>query len=253
MSTGEGRAERIEAALALARRFVAAHHPEAEAALLAGSRARGEGGPRSDYDLFLLFRRLPEGAWRGRSAFEGKAFEIFAHDPGTLAYFCRAVVGGSGVPSVPEMVADGIAFRGEGGAALAQARALARRTLANGPPPLDPATRRHRLSALTELAGALADCPPGPALTAIGGALYPMLADFALRSAGAWSASVKRLPAALEALDPKLAERFAAAFAALFRDGDPALVVALVEALLAPHHPPPRDGFRIASPPTWRD
>jgi len=243
----------LEEALALARRFVTACHPQAEAALLAGSRARGEGGPHSDYDVFLLFRHLAEGAWRGRAVFEGKAFEVFAHDPGTLSYFCRVVVGGAAVPSVPEMVADGIAVRGEGGGALASARALARRTLEAGPPPLDPGTKRHRLSAITELAGALADCPPGPARIAVGGALYPMLADFALRSAGAWSASVKRLPAALAELDQDLAERFAAAFAALFGANDPAPVVALAEAILAPHGPPPRDGFRIPSPPSWRD
>jgi hypothetical protein len=35
-------------ALALVRRFVAQHHPNAKAALLAGSRSRGGGSPQSD-------------------------------------------------------------------------------------------------------------------------------------------------------------------------------------------------------------
>lgn len=245
--------ETVAEAVAFARRFVASRYPAAEAALLAGSRARGEGRPGSDYDVFLLFRTLPEGAWREKSWFEGRAFELFGHDPGTLSYFCRTVVSRSGVPSVPEMVADGLTLVGEGGAALASARALAAATLAAGPPPLDPAMKRTRLSALTELRETLASCPPGPALTSVGAALYPMLADFTLRAAGTWSASVKRMPAALAALDPALGDRFVAAFAALFGAANPAPVLALADSILAQHGGRPRDTFRIASPPSWRD
>ncbi|HEX8261861.1 MAG TPA: nucleotidyltransferase domain-containing protein [Allosphingosinicella sp.] len=245
--------ETIEEAQAVARRFIAQRYPGAMAALLAGSRARGEGGPRSDYDIFLLFDALPQGAWRERAFFEGRTFELFAHDRGTLSYFCRTVVGRSGVPSVPQMVVDGIALLGEGGTALAAARSLAARTLAAGPPPLDPPTRLSRVSAITELTEILADSPPGPARIVVGGALYPMLADFALRAAGAWGASMKRLPAAVAELDPALAGRFDAAFTALFRDGDPRPVLELADSILTRHGGRPRDGFRIASPPSWRD
>lgn len=248
-----GNAEAVGEAMAFARRFVASRYPAAQAALLAGSRARGEGRPNSDFDLFLLFPSLPEGAWREKAWFEGQAFELFGHDPGTLSYFCRTVVTRSGVPSVPEMVAEGMTLIGEGSAALASARALAARTLAAGPPPLDPAMKRARLSALTELRETLASCAPGPALTSVGAALYPVLADFTLRAAGAWSASVKRMPFALSALDPALGERFAAAFAALFGAGDPAPVLALADSVMARHGAHPGDSFRIASPPNWRD
>lgn len=244
--------ETVEEAIAFARRFVASRYPSAQAALLAGSRARGEARPDSDYDLFLLFRALPEGAWREKTWFEGRAFELFGHDPGTLSYFCRTMVPRSGVPSVPEMVADGIILIGEGDPALASARGLAARTIAAGPPPLDPAMKRSRLSALTELRETLATCSPGPSLISVGAALYPQLADFTLRSAGTWSASVKRMPAALSELDPALGDRFAAAFAALFGAADPAPVLALADAILARHGARPGDTFRIASPPSWR-
>jgi hypothetical protein len=247
------RTETVEEAIAFARRFIAARYPAALAAVLAGSRARGEGRPNSDYDLFLLFPALPEGAWRDKTWFEGKAFELFGHDPGTLSYFCRTVVARSGLPSVAEMVADGIPLVGEGGSALASARAMAARTIAAGPPPLDAVTKRARISALTELREILANCPPGPALTSVGAALYPQLTDFTLRAAGAWSASVKRMPAALSALDPALGERFAAAFTALFGAADPAPVLALADSILARHGARPGDSFRIASPPSWRD
>jgi hypothetical protein len=243
----------IGEAVEFARRFVALRYPEAQAAVLAGSRARGGGRPDSDYDVFLLFRHLPEGAWREKAWFEGQAFELFGHDPGTLSYFCRTMVARSGVPSVPEMVADGIVLVGGGSAAFASAREMAARTLAAGPPPFDPATKRARLSALTELRETLAGCPPGPSLISVGAALYPVLVDFTLRTAGAWSASVKRMPAALSALDPALGDRFADAFAALFAAADPAPVLALADSIMARHGARPGDSFRIASPPNWRD
>lgn len=245
--------ETVEQAIAFARRFVASHYPAAQAALLSGSRARGEARPDSDYDVFLLFRALPEGAWREKAWFEGRAFELFGHDLGTLSYFCRTMVARSGVPSVAEMVADGLPLVGEGGAALSSACDMASRTLAAGPPPFDPAMKRARLSALTELRETLAGCPPGPALTSVGAALYPVLADFTLRAAGRWSASVKRMPAALAELDPALGERFVAGFAALFGAGDPAPILAFADSILARHGARPGDKFRIASPPNWRD
>ena len=76
-------------ALALVRRFVTRCHPDAEAALLAGSRSRGRGAPGSDYDVILLFGELPNGAWRKTSAFEEQVIETFAHDRGTLGYRSR--------------------------------------------------------------------------------------------------------------------------------------------------------------------
>ena len=54
---GTDKAAGVAEAMAFARRFVAVRYPAAQAALLAGSRARGEGRPDSDYDLFLLFDR----------------------------------------------------------------------------------------------------------------------------------------------------------------------------------------------------
>src|SRR5258706_422295 len=77
-------------AVHLAGRFVASRHPTAIAAILAGSRARAVASSASDYDVVLLFESLPNGAWREMAIFEGEHVEVFAHDLGPLAYFCRA-------------------------------------------------------------------------------------------------------------------------------------------------------------------
>lgn len=242
----------LERTLAFARRFLALRHPAAEAAVLSGSRARAEAGPESDYDLLLLFPALPEGAWRETTRFEGAAFEVFAHDPGTFAYFCRHVDRASGKPVMAAGIGEGVPVLGEGGGMLRRARALARETLAAGPLPLDEAALRSNRHVLTGLADSLANRPSRHAAIAAAATLYPLLAEFALRAAGRWSAVSKGLPRALERYDAALAGRFETAFAALFEAGDAAPVLALVDALLAPHGSRLRESYRQSFPPAWR-
>jgi|SRR5271163_2544908 len=188
--------------LALVRRFVAQCYPDAEATLLAGSRSRGEGAAGSDHDVILLFRELPDGAWRETSTFEGQLIEAFAHDPGTLAYFCQEIDRPSGLPVLPTMIAEGIAVLSEPSALLQEARQIAAETFRSGPPPLAAETVRARRYAITEFAATLAEDRGAGIVIAAGAGLYIALADFALRAAGRWSATGKAIPNALVAMDP---------------------------------------------------
>jgi hypothetical protein len=241
-------------AVHVVRRFVALRHPTALAAILAGSRSRGEGSSASDYDVILLFESLPNGAWREMTMFEGQHVEVFAHDVGTLAYFCRVVDRPSGIPALPTMIAEGIvALAEQSGSALAAAQALAKKTLAAGPPPLDKNAIRARRFAITELASSLQPDRDRHVLLATGTALYSALADFALRGANRWSASGKALPSALHGLDPALALRFEVAFTALFATSDVEAVHGLVDAVLAPFGGRLREGFVQSAPAEWRD
>jgi hypothetical protein len=156
MGAGEGeRGADIAEAVAFARRFVGLRHPDAQAAILAGSRARGEAAAASDYDIVLLFRSLPEGAWREMTEFESRSIELFAHDLGTLSYFCREIDRPSGMPVLPRMVAEGVVIAGAGTDMLCAAQRRAAETLAAGPPPLDEAALAGCRFAITELAAAL--------------------------------------------------------------------------------------------------
>jgi hypothetical protein len=247
----EHRAAAVDA-LALVRRFVAQHHPDAKTVLLAGSRSRGGGSPDSDYDVILLFGELPNGAWRETSVFEEQIIEAFAHDCGTLAYFCREVDRPSGLPVLPTMIAEGIPILSRSPALLEDARRIAAETLQSGPPLLAPETVRERRYAITELAAALGHHRGKGSVIAIGAALHIALADFALRAAGRWSARGKAIPDALEAMNPVLATQFTAAFAALFATEDAALVLALVDSILAPYGGQLRTGFRQVASAAWR-
>ena len=79
-----------------------------------------------------------------------------------------------------------------------------------------------------------------------------MLADFALRAAGHWSARGKAIPHALEAMDSDLAEQFEGAFATLFATGDTVPVQALVDVVLTPYGGRLRAGYHQAAPSAWR-
>ncbi|TNC09564.1 nucleotidyltransferase domain-containing protein [Methylobacterium terricola] len=245
-------ADDLERSLAVIRRFVATYHPAADTALLAGSRARGEGVAHSDYDIVLLYRALPDGAWRETVRFEGGIIEVFSHDLATLAYFCREVDRPSGKPVLPNLVAEGVPISSDPSALLDAARRIAGETLRLGPTPLDAEALRLARYTLTDLAAALPDRRGGGVRLAVGATLYIALADFALRAAGHWSASGKAVPRALAALDPALARRFETAFGHFFSTGETEAVRALVHAVLAPHGGPLRDGFRRTAPATWR-
>jgi hypothetical protein len=72
------------------------------------------------------------------TAFDGQLIEAFAHDPGTLAYFCREVDRPSGLPVLPTMIAEGIPVLSGRSAVLQEARQSAVEILQSGPRRLRP-------------------------------------------------------------------------------------------------------------------
>jgi predicted nucleotidyltransferase len=240
-------------ALQLVSKFVAVRYPNASAALLAGSASRGEATPASDYDVVLLFDKLPEGAWREMVSFEDHDFEVFAHDLETLSYFLREVEIISGKPVLAKMIAEGLPIASPSTAIIATAKQMALATLQSGPPPLDKAAFELRRYAITDLAQALSAQRDEAIVLAIGTSLYTALAEFFLRTASQWNATGKAIPNALTAIDPKTADQFANAFSSLFKTGNTSAVQTLVDTILAPHGGRMRAGFKQQAPPSWRD
>jgi hypothetical protein len=243
----------LDSSLQLVRRFATQCHPTADAALLAGSRARRSASASSDHDVVLLFASLPNGAWREMVLFEGHHIEAFAQDLGTFAYFCREVDRPSGRPVLPVTIAEGIAALSKNSGLLDAARKIANETLRLGPLPLDAPAIRQRCYAITDLATKLSTDASRGVLLAAGTALYCELADFALRANGHWSATGKAVPRALAMAEPGLAEQFETAFCNLFANGETAPVQALVDAVLQPHGGRVREGYLQTAPAAWTD
>jgi predicted nucleotidyltransferase len=245
--------ESISGALKLVSRFVSAHYPNAAAALLAGSAARGEATTSSDYDVVLLFDSLPEGAWREMVNFEDHDFEVFAHDLATLSYFFKEIETISGQPVLVKMVTEGVPIKSASPVLVATAKQMALDVLQSGPPALGRTTLEQRRYAITDLAHALSAPRDEATIFAIGTTLYTALADFFLRTGSHWSAAGKAIPNALAAADPRIADQFAIAFSALFKTGNATPVLTLVDAILEPYGGRMRAGFKQQAPPSWRD
>jgi predicted nucleotidyltransferase len=221
----------LEAAEAMAARVLAARYPDADAALLTGSNVRGEATAGSDLDLVVLYRELPR-ARRESFMFEDMPVEVFVHDPETLAWYFNADLE-AGRPGMHDLVAEG-RILGPRPAIAERVRARARAGLAAGPPPIKAEQLDLFRYHITDRINDLRDERDPAEVVATGVWLYDALAALILRGHGRWMGTGKWTPRHLKALDPDLERRFTAAFDALFA-GDPAPVIALAEAELAPH------------------
>lgn len=236
--------------LATAKAALAKRYPEAELAFLAGSVVRGDATMTSDLDLVVVFERLDR-AYRQSFTLDGWPIEAFVHDPQTLRYFMEEVDGPRGVPSLPAMISEGIAIP----EVTALARSLkdcAKAVLESGPPPLSAEELDSRRYAITDMSEDLVEPRSPIEAWATGIQLYTLMADFALRARGEWSATGKTLPRRLSMADPELAQAFEAAFDALFEARDTGPVIALAERILQPHGGRLRDGYAAFAPADWR-
>ena len=239
-----------ERIIEVAKAIRAARYPEAAVVFAAGSIVRGEGTPYSDLDLVVVYPRL---ACAARESFrhDGYPVEAFLHDPETLEYFFDQLDRPSGVPSLPQMVVEGIEIP----AANDLSRPLKQRAaalLAAGPPPLDREADAGSRYYVSDLLDDLRGARSHDELVATGALLYQQLADYHLRRLGHWSGRGKAIPRALQRLDRDLCVRYCGSFDKLFRLGDAGEVIALAEELLRPAGGRLFDGYRSDAPAAWR-
>lgn len=236
--------------IGVATRLVADRYPEAGCAFAAGSLVRGDGSKYSDIDLVVVFDRL-EAAYRESFYYENYPVEAFVHDAETLAYFFSEVDRPSGVPSLPRMVAEGLFLSGDSELA-SKLKAQAGEILDAGPVPLTEEQLAQFRYWITDRVDDLRDSRSYGEMLATGSDIYPMLADFYLRSGNRWSAKGKAIPRELEATSPQYAARFQAAFEELLKHGDPGSVIELAEETLAPFGGLLFADYKLVAPESWR-
>jgi predicted nucleotidyltransferase len=170
-------------------------YSHAVAMFAAGSLVRGEGTAFSDLDLVVVYESLPN-AYRESFRFEGFPVEAFVHDTETLNYFFVEVDRPAGVPSLPQMVKEGIEIPNT--SALSRSlKALAVSLIETGPPALTPEDDRSLRYRITDLLDDIRDPRSYAELIATGGQLYEALANYHLRASGQWSGEGKSIPRVL--------------------------------------------------------
>ena len=217
---------------------------------VAGSFIRGEATAYSDLDRVVVYEALPN-AHRESFRFEGFPVEVFVHDSETLNYFFHEVDRPTAVPSLAQMVREGIEVPAS--TALSRSlKALAIAVIENGPPRLTEEDDRNRRYIITDLLDDMRDPRSYAELIETGAQLCPAIADYYLRTKGLWSAKGKSIPRALERVSPEFNKRYCEASESLFRKGNPAAVIAMAEELLKSNGGLMFEGYRRDAPAAWR-
>lgn len=217
---------------------------------LAGSIIRDEGTPFSDLDLVVVFERLPA-AYRESFYFQGYPIEAFVHDPETLNYFLREVDRPSGIPSLAQMILEGIEVP-KANDLSRSLKQLATSVMESGPPDLSDEDVRKLRYDITSLVDDIRQPRSKDELVGSGTELYGALANYYLRTNKLWSAKGKSIPRILSRADADLCLRYSAAFDELFAHGRPEIVVALAEEILTPAGGFLFDSHKLQAPADYR-
>ena len=230
----------------LAKEISESKYPDASVVFLAGSIVRGEGTPNSDLDLVIIFDELAA-AYRESFYFHSYPVEAFVHDPETLNYFFYEVDRPLGIPSLAQMVVEGVEVPGPND--LSQSlKKLAALVIGLGPPKLNEEDIGKLRYNITNLVDDIRQPPSKAEVVASGTELYKALAGYYLRTNNLWSASGKSIPRILEQADASLCLRYCAAFEDLYASGRPEKVIALAEELLRSKGGFLFDGYRLKAP-----
>ncbi len=226
--------------------ILASKYSAARVIFLAGSVVRGEGTAYSDLDLVVIFEKLPA-AYRESFYFQGLPIEAFVHDPETLNYFLHELDRPSGIPSLAQMILEGVEVP-EASEFSQSLKRLAASVIESRPPILSEGDIRKLRYNLTNLVDDIRQPRSKDELVASGTELYEALADYYFRTNNLWSAKGKSIPRILKQADADLCLRYCNSFEELFANGQPAKVVALAEEILKPNGGFLFDGHKLDAP-----
>ena len=221
----------LDALIEITKEILRVKYREAEFAFLAGSIVRGEGTAFSDLDIVVIYKELPN-AFRESFYFRNYPVETFVQTPETCNYFFETNAK-TFVPSLAAMVAEGIEVPAKTDLSISL-KHLANEYL-SCPPVISAEEIRDTRAWLTDLIDDIRAPRSKEELTATGTTLYAVLANFYLRTNGAWAAKSKSIPRALKKSNPDFQQRFGASFEQLFVAGETETIIKLTEELLAPH------------------
>jgi hypothetical protein len=225
-------------------------YSDANVVFLAGSIVRGESTPFSDLDLVVIFDRLKV-AYRESYYFQDFAVEAFVHDPETLNYFFYEVDRPSGIPSLAQMVLEGIEIPHPTDLSRAL-KQLARGLMDGGPPLWNEEEVRKARYEITNLVDDIREPRSSAEAMGTGTELYGVMANYYLRTHNLWAAKGKSIPRILGQADEDLCLRYIDAFDNLFRSGRCESVIALAEEILRPRGGFLFDEHRLEAPASSR-
>jgi hypothetical protein len=232
--------------IAVARQMVRDRFPEAVAAFLGGSTARGEGTATSDLDIVVI-RPEPNEVYRETLRHAGWPVELFVQTPAslrTMLAWDRA----NGTPITAWMCARGLTLVDLDGTAE-QVRTLAEQTIAAGPAPIAAEALETRRYMLTDLHDDLLGTRDDDELLVVAALLLDRTAELLLATGGHWQGRGKWLPRWLRAAHPALADQLLTGYRTLVQGGSRTPFAEAVATVLTHCGGPLQAGYRRTASP----
>ncbi|HVQ88158.1 MAG TPA: nucleotidyltransferase domain-containing protein [Actinomycetes bacterium] len=226
-------------AFRVAAQVVKTRFPEAVAAVLAGSVARGTATDTSDLDIVVVLAG-PPAPFRETLRANGWVVELFVNTPDSLEYW----YGQDGLErrnSLADMVVQGIPLFES--SELFEIKAKAAAIIASGPTPLSETERDDRRYALTDVLEDLMGTHDPDERDAIAGQALVLSAELALLVDRRWLGRGKWLIRRLREADPDLAHQLSAAHREVVSSGSHTDLVKVMEDVLARAGGPLTEGY----------
>jgi hypothetical protein len=225
----------LDEAVELARQLVKERYPDARAAWLGGSVARGTATKTSDLDITVLLPG-PPAPLRESLQYAAWPVELFVHTEASLTHYCTKDRQRR-QPSMMRLIGETIILLDTDGSG-AQWQETGRAQIQAGPPPLTDAELQLLRYKITDLLEDLIGADSNDVRTAVASVLWQDAATLLLTGARRWTGTGKGLLRELASYDAEHATDYATALPAAMRaaaTGDPEALTTAVDAILNPH------------------
>jgi predicted nucleotidyltransferase len=233
-------------AVETARKLIQERYPQARAAWLGGSVARGTATSTSDLDITILLPAKPA-PLRESLEYAGWPVELFVHTEDSLARYSEKDRQRR-QPSMMRLVGETIVLLDTDGSG-ARLQQHAQTQLQAGPPPLTPhnlAMLRYRI---TDLLEDLIGADSNDVRTAVAASLWQETAALLLTGANHWTGTGKGILRELHSYDATHGTDYATALPAALRaacNGEPAALISKADAVLTPYGGRLFAGFKLS-------
>ncbi|MEV8375344.1 nucleotidyltransferase domain-containing protein [Kribbella sp. NPDC056861] len=229
-----------------ARKLVEERYPQARAAWLGGSVARGTATSTSDLDITILLPGKPA-PLRESLQYADWPVELFVHTEDSLAEYCEKDRQRR-QPSMMRLVGETIVLFDTDGSGL-RLQQQGQAELQAGPPPLTPhdlAMLRYRI---TDLLEDLIGADSNDVRTAVAAPLWQEAANLLLTGANHWTGTGKGILRELASYDTTHGTAYATALPAALREacnGKPEALIANADTILTPYGGRLFAGFQLS-------
>ncbi|MDQ0230204.1 nucleotidyltransferase domain-containing protein [Metabacillus malikii] len=224
-----------------AEHFINKHHPNCQAALLAGSVIRGEATETSDLDI-IVFDKDIHSSYRESLVDFGWAIEVFVHNVTSYKQIFESDYKRAR-PSMPRMVSEGVILKDED--IISSIKKEATELLKKGPEEWSKETINIKRYFITDALDDFIGCTNREEDIFIANTLTQLLSEFVLRTNRQWIGASKWVIRSLRTYDEDFANQFVEAFDTFYRTSNKDQIVKLTETILQPHGGKLFAGFTI--------